>query len=227
MSDAPPGAVDAPPAGAAPPPPADKPPGSAKKQQPSGAAKRRAAKLKGTAQAAKVTGAALTAELKVLEEKLSALLVAPSVPMHMAGDHWPGEHIEQRSPELAKQIVAVARRNPAFRAQLQKALSAGDGAQLAFAAAAYLGPVLIYYGLVPVPPQVRVQLEVPTRAEAREVPVEPMGGETAFQRVSRQEAEALRSRGGAPQAGQEPFTEQPPGTAGAPPAAAPGAAPAS
>lgn len=184
----------------------------APKRERSGAAKRKRAAAAGAKPAS--SGAVLNRELRELEDQLTALLVSPAVPMHMAGDHWPGEHIEQRGGPLAHQVVELARRNAQFRAQLQRLLSTSENAQLAFAAAAYLLPVLIYYGFIPVPPPVKAQLQVPDRWEAR--------GEAAG--VPSPAAAAVRSEDGQAEARPGAFTEQPPGTPGSPPAAAPGAA---
>jgi hypothetical protein len=205
VSDAAPASTAAAPA-AAQLPPGDKPPRSER----SGAAKRKRAKAAGGAKAP-TAGAALNAEVRKLQEQLTALLVSPAVPMHMAEDHWPADHIENRAPELAHQIAELARRNAAFRAQLQRLLAASEGGQLFFAAAAYLLPVLIYYGLVPAPPMLKEQLQVPDRGAARAGVVPdwqpPVGSEDG----------STQARPGA-------FAEQPPGTAGAAPAPAPGAA---
>lgn len=214
--------------------PGDKPPAASSEQHPppapgsasssgdrqprrerSGAEKRKRAKAKagaGSASSRPAAGAVLNRELRELEDALNAILVTPAVPMHMAGDHWPAEHLEQRAGPLAHQVVELARRNPAFRAQLQRALSTSENAQLAFAAAAYLVPVLIYFGLIPVPDPVRVQLQVPDRHLAQqEAAMAAAGGEP------------LRSPNGTPPPRAD-FTETPPaGTAGTPPAAAPGA----
>lgn len=213
-SDVQPGASDAP---ASSPPAAqlgagassgDKPPGS--KRQPSGAQKRKRAAGRGSgAGTGAASGAALNAELKKLEGQLEALLVAPAVPMHMAGDEWAAAHVEGRGPELAHQVVELARRNVAFRLQLQKLLAVNESAQLGLAAASYLLPLLIYYGLLPTPPIVKDQLKVPDRAVARVVVmpdyVPPVG-----------------SQDGQDQARAGAFREQPPGTPGSAPA--PGAA---
>jgi hypothetical protein len=185
----------------------------APKRERSGAAKRKRAAAAGGSKPAS-SGAVLNRELRELEDQLTAILVSPAVPMHMAGDHWPGDHIESRGGPLAHQVVELARRNPAFRAQLQRALSTSENAQLVFAAAAYLLPVLIYYGFIPVPPPVKAQLQVPDRWEAR--------GEASG--VPAPAAAAVRSEDGSTDARPGAFTEQPPGTPGAPPAAAPGAA---
>jgi hypothetical protein len=106
-------------------------------------------------------------ECREIQTKLTALLARPAIPMHLAGDAWPAAHIEQNSPGLAHAIALACETNAALRAQLNRLLTIGDGASLVFAAAAYLAPVLIYYGIIPAPPMVRVQLGVPTRAEAR------------------------------------------------------------
>jgi hypothetical protein len=198
---------------------ADKAP---KRKHASGAAKRKRAKGSTPAKPAS-TGAVLNRELKELEDQLQALLVAPAVPMHMAGDHWPGDHIEQRAPGLAHQVVELARRNPAFRAQLQRLLSTSESGQLAFAAAAYLVPILVYYGLIPVPPPVRAQLQVPDRQQSREDPrYAERGSRWEEQRAEEREHWAgVGSDDGSTEARDGAFREQPPGTPGSPPAPGP------
>jgi hypothetical protein len=216
-----PGPAELPPAAApaAAPPAGDKPP-RGRRKQPSGHAKRKAAQKRstggaGTGSSTPSAGAALNAEVRKIEEAVTAILVAPAVPMHMSGDDWPADHVEARGPELSKQIGALARRNAAFRAQLQKLLSTSENGQLAFAAAAYLVPVLIYYGVIPVPVMVKNQLEVPDRGAARSGVVPDWeGGPGVY----------APEDGSQAQARPRTFTEQPPGTPGSPPA--PGGPPA-
>lgn len=194
----------------------DKPP-RAKRKSESGAEKRAKAKAKAAAasSAAKPpsAGAALNAEVRKIEEQLTALFVGPSVPMRMAGDDWPADHVESKGPDLAHQIAELARRNPAVRSQLRAALSVNENAQLGFAVAAYLAPILIYYGLLPAPPMIKEQLQVPDRAAAR-AGVVPDWSPTPD----------VSSERGSSQTRPGPFAEQPPGTPGSPPAPAPGAA---
>jgi hypothetical protein len=197
-----------------PPPAAASAPASsdrAPKRERSGAQKRKQAKAKaGGAPARPSSGAVLDRELRALEDQLNGILAAPAAGMHMAGDVWAAEHWEAHTPPFVHQVVELARRNPAFRVQLQRALQVSETGQLIVAGATLLIPLLIYYGILPVPPPVRAQLKVPDRAEARgEAPVYMPG-------------EAVPSAD-APAAAR--FTEsQPPGTAGAPPAPGPPAA---
>jgi hypothetical protein len=110
----------------------------------------------------------LKLDLKEIEDKLSDLLQIPAVPMAAAGDVWPAQHIEGRSPALAKAIAHACKDNIQLREKLLQFLRVGDGAGLLIAAVAYAAPVAMYYGVVPAPPILKMQLQVPNRAEVRQ-----------------------------------------------------------
>jgi hypothetical protein len=110
----------------------------------------------------------LKLDLKEIESKLSDLLQIPAVPMAAAGDVWPAQHIEARSPALAKAIAHTCKENIQLREKLLQLLRVGDGASLLIAALTYAAPVAMYYGIVPAPPILKAQLQVPDRARVRQ-----------------------------------------------------------
>lgn len=89
------------------------------------------------------------ADLQTIRELLGGLLSAPSMLGAMRGDAWLTGHFIQRGPELAEAIVAEAARNDAFRAYLIKIAKAAQGASLIGAAAMYVLPPLMHFGVAP------------------------------------------------------------------------------
>jgi hypothetical protein len=145
----------------------------------------------------------LKLDLKEIEDKLSDLLQIPAVPMAAAGDVWPAQHIEQRSPALAKAIAHACKDNVQLREKLLQLLRVGDGASLLIAAVAYIAPVAMYYGVLPAPPILKVQLQVPDRAKVRQASM--MEQMRAYERE-----EALRADAAAAAAQTVPSEDGPP-----------------
>ena len=119
----------------------------------------------------KTGDAQLKLDLKEIEEKLAVLLETPGVPMAAAGDVWPAQHIEHRAAPLAKAIATACKDNPQLREKLLQLLRVGEGASLLIAAVAYIAPVAMYYGLVPAPPILKMQLQIPDRNTVRQASV--------------------------------------------------------
>lgn len=139
--------------------------------------------------------AQLKLDLKEIEEKLGNLLELPAVPMAAAGDVWPAQHIEARAHPLAKAIAQSCKDNPQLREKLLQLLRVGDGAGLVLAALAYAAPVALYYGLLPVPPLVKHQFQIPDRAEAREPSiVEQMRAQERAQQIRQEQIASQRAR---------------------------------
>lgn len=112
--------------------------------------------------------AQLKLDLKEIEDKLSELLKTPAIPMDAAGDTWPARHIENRAPALAHAVAEAARNNTQLRERLLKFLRVQDNGTLLVASLTYALPVLLYYGVLPIPPPIRAQIPVPPREQARE-----------------------------------------------------------
>jgi hypothetical protein len=115
--------------------------------------------------------AQLKLDLKEIEEKLTELLKAPAIPMDVAGDTWPARHVENRAPALAHAVAEAARNNTQLRERLLKFLRVQDNGTLLVASLAYALPVLLYYGVLPIPPPIRAQIPVPPREQAREASI--------------------------------------------------------
>jgi len=145
--------------------------------------------------------AQLKADLKEIEEKLTQLLTLPSIPMDAAGDHWPARHIETRAPALAHAVTETARNNTQLREKLLQLLRVGDGAGLAIAAGAYLLPVAIYYGIIPIPDPLRTQIPVPTREQAR--------GASIIDQMHAEEERLASMRARTPKDPEEPIVRDP------------------
>jgi hypothetical protein len=148
----------------------------------------------------KAGDAQLKLDLKEIEEKLGNLLELPGIPMAAAGDVWPAQHIERHAHPLAKAIANACKDNPQLRAKLLQLLRVSDNASLAVAVFSYLVPILLYYGLLPVPPIVRAQLQVPDRNEP---------GVRSPSIAEQLREQALRSQHGE-QADPPPATNEPP-----------------
>lgn len=160
----------------------------------------------------------LKLDLKEIEDKLGNLLELPAVPMAATGDHWPAQHIETHAHPLAKAIAQACKDNPQLRQKLLQFLRVSDNANLLIASFSYTVPVLLYYGVLPVPPIVKAQLQVPDRNA-------PGVRSPSIAEQLRNQAEGavrvedeLRSRGG--QAHPPPATNEP-APAGQPPAPQP------
>ena len=141
----------------------DTPPNRAGTPPPDTGRERAPAKPKGTSKA----NAQAKAEAKEIEQKLSALIIRPAIPMHAIGDEWPAQHLEATGPAFAKALARKAEENANLRAQLLRLLRVGDDAGLVISGLLCAVPILAYYEVLPVPPLVRSQLGVPRRAEAR------------------------------------------------------------
>lgn len=139
----------------APPGPKDVPPGPREPAAAGEPAPKRRGRPKGDAQ--------LKLDLKEIEDKLATLLETPAIPMAVAGDVWPAQHIEQRAKPLAKAISQACKDNPQLREKLLQYLRVGDSASLILAVGVFLVPILIYYGILPAPPIVKIQLQIPDR----------------------------------------------------------------
>jgi hypothetical protein len=111
--------------------------------------------------------AQLKLDLREIETKLTELLTLPSIPMDAAGDEWPARHIERHAPALAHAIAETARGNTQLREKLLGLLRAGDNASLILAILAYAAPVVLYYGILPLPPALPRQFGIPKRDEVR------------------------------------------------------------
>jgi hypothetical protein len=149
-----------------PPPPRDTPPSPHDPAEQGQAPKEPRKRVRNRGKTA--ADAQLKLDLKEIESKLSDLLQIPAVPMAAAGDVWPAQHIEARSPALAKAIAHACKENVQLREKLLQLLRVGDGASLLIAALAYAAPVAMYYGIVPAPPILKAQLQVPDRATVRQ-----------------------------------------------------------
>lgn len=152
--------------------------------------------------------AQLKLDLKEIEEKLTGLLQAPAIPMDAAGDTWPARHIENRAPALAHAVAEAARNNTQLRERLLKFLRVQDNGTLLVASLAYALPVLLYYGVLPIPPPIRAQIPVPPREQAREPSI------VDRMREEEERMERLRSqRGPAQDPNGAESTQGPPATA--------------
>lgn len=152
----------------------------------------------------------LKSELKEIEDALTAILEIPGLPMAAAGDTWPAQHVEAHAGKLAKAIAQSLKDNPKLRARILTYVRMGENAGLAVAGGTYLIPILIYYGIIPVPPPAKAALNIPDRDQAR--------GESIFDQMRAQaEYDARNGQTGSPSPTNEPAPPgQPP-----PPRAAP------
>lgn len=137
----------------------------------------------------------LKSELKEIEDALTALLEIPGLPMAAAGDTWPAQHVEAHAGKLAKAIAQSLKDNPKLRARILTYLRMGENAGLAVAGGTYLIPILIYYGLIPVPPSAKAVVNIPDRDQAR--------GESIFDQM-RAEYDARNGQTGSPPPTNEP-----------------------
>jgi hypothetical protein len=142
--------------------------------------------------------AQLKSELKEIEDALTALLEIPGLPMAATGDTWAAQHVEAHAGKFAKAIAQSLKDNPKLRARILTYLRMGENAGLAVAAGTYLIPILIYYGIIPIPPPAKAVLNIPDRDHAR--------GESIFDQM-RAQAEYDQHNG---QTGSPPPTNEPP-----------------
>lgn len=109
-------------------------------------------------------------EVKKLRKRLTGFLTGPALFFDAIGEKWPAEHIEGAAPDLSKQLIALAERDPAFARRLQTFLSGGETAGLVTAAVMYLAPVAIYFG-APFPEPMRRSAGIPRRQEMRRLQI--------------------------------------------------------
>lgn len=91
-----------------------------------------------------------------LRDALTELLCAPAIPFGMAGMAWPAEHVANAGPQLATQMVELGKVSPQFRGYLERAITGQAPIvlmlavyMLGMAGAAYIVPLLAYFGVVP------------------------------------------------------------------------------
>ncbi len=115
-------------------------------------------------------------DLQKIREFLGMVLAAPSAVGALRGDAWLTGHFMQRGPELADALVAEAARNDAFRAYLLKIASAAQGASLIGAAAMYVLPPLMHFGVAPGADLLGVPVVEPPNAPGAQRQAAPVPG---------------------------------------------------
>lgn len=104
-----------------------------------------------------------SASIRTLRAQLEEILTGPAFLFEMQGEPWPAQHVDQRGKVLAKELADLASRNPEFKARLERLLEGGENTKLIIAAAMYIAPLAIYFGVLPVPERVKITLQIPDR----------------------------------------------------------------
>lgn len=114
-----------------------------------------------------------------IAKRLASMFTAPGFAFElMEGPGcWPAEHVGKAGPDLANEIARYAERNPPFKARLVTFLEGGETAGLVFAAAMYVLPLGMYFGVVPAPPRVKAILAVPERGDSVPADIGPSSPE--------------------------------------------------
>lgn len=127
-------------------------------------------------------------DLKLIEKELEQALKAPAAIFMVMGEEWPAQHVDICAPGVARNLVLAAEHNPWLRRQLEE-IATGQAAMgkiisitsLAGSTFIYVVPLLVYFGLLPVPQRARAMLgDIPYRNHPRQdAPAAPTATDTA------------------------------------------------